>query len=326
MSTARKTDLAARQIVISRLINAPRELVFDVFASKDHLENWWGPRGFRNTIHELNFKPGGVWRFTMHGPDGKDYPNKVVFDEIKRPERLTWAHGSDVPEGKEDAQAFDSEVTFEDRGGKTLLTLRLTLATAAQRDETAKYALEGGNQHLDRFEEQLAIHQQPKTSELVLTRVVRAPAALVYAAWTEPKHLEKWWGPAGLEVKVQKLELKPGGTFLYSMKVPNGPTMFGKFVYREVVPHKRLAFVVSFCDAEGTILRHPMSATWPLEVLNDLTLTEFDGRTTLVLRGGPHNAEDAAVKTFMENFANVEKGFSGTFAQLEKHLADVQAG
>jgi hypothetical protein len=80
-------------------LNAPRELVWKAWTDPKHLINWFGPKGFTNTFHEIDIKPGGVWKFTMHGPDGTDYPNLVVFDKIVRPEYITYTHGSfDEPE------------------------------------------------------------------------------------------------------------------------------------------------------------------------------------------------------------------------------------
>ncbi len=86
--------LNAREIVSTRILDAPRERVFKAFADPDHLMHWWGPKGFSNTFHEFDFRPGGTWRFVMHGPDGIDYQNKSVFVEIVMPERIVFAHVS----------------------------------------------------------------------------------------------------------------------------------------------------------------------------------------------------------------------------------------
>ena len=98
----------------------------------------------------------------------------------------------------------------------------------------------------------------------VLERTFDAPRQKVWAALTEPKRLEQWWGPQGMKSKVAKLELKPGGTFLYGMAMPGGPTMWGKWVFREIAAPDRMVYVVSFCDEKGTPTRHPMAPTWPL--------------------------------------------------------------
>jgi uncharacterized protein YndB with AHSA1/START domain len=90
--TARTSSLAEattdREIVTTRVFDAPREMVFDAWTDPKHIGQWWGPIGFTTTTHEMDVRPGGVWRFTMHGPDGRDYKNRIVYTEIVRPERL----------------------------------------------------------------------------------------------------------------------------------------------------------------------------------------------------------------------------------------------
>jgi len=124
--------------------------VWDAWVKPEHVAKWWGPDGFTNTVHEMSVKPGGVWRVTMHGPDGTDYPNKIVFKEVKRPELLTYFHCDD---GDDAGVAFDSAVTFEEKGGKTLVTLRVTLASSQERERLIEEvgALEGGKQTLGRL-------------------------------------------------------------------------------------------------------------------------------------------------------------------------------
>jgi uncharacterized protein YndB with AHSA1/START domain len=145
---------ADNELVLSRLLNAPRTLVFDTFTEPRHINKWWGPNGFTTTTHEMAFEVGGRWRFTMHGPDGTDYPNLIVYTEIVRPERICYDHGDDVENA---APGFRVKVSFEDRGGKTFLTLRMTVESAAQLEEMKKFgAVEGGNQTLERLEQYLA--------------------------------------------------------------------------------------------------------------------------------------------------------------------------
>jgi uncharacterized protein YndB with AHSA1/START domain len=150
MNTDTGTD---REIVITRVINAPRERVFDVWLDPENKTHWWGPRGFRTTTYEANPVVGGYWRFTMHGPDGTDYENLVQYVEIERPARLKYIHGID----HENPDDFHAEITFEEEGGKTKVTLRLDCHTAEACAAKKKFgAIEGGNQTLDRLEAFLA--------------------------------------------------------------------------------------------------------------------------------------------------------------------------
>ena len=162
--------------------------------------------------------------------------------------------------------------------------------------------------------------EQESNKELRLTRVLNAPRELVFKAWTEAERLAQWWGPKGFKLNVARLDVRPGGEFLYSMSDNNGFEMWGKFVFREIEAPTRIVFVNSFSDKDGNITRAPFSATWPLEVLNTLTLTERDGKTTLVLSGGPINASEEEQNTFEGGRGSMEQGFAGTFEQLEQYL------
>jgi uncharacterized protein YndB with AHSA1/START domain len=144
-------ETADRVIIITRLFDAPPELLFKAWTDPRHMPRWWGPTGFTTTIHEADLRPGGVWRFTMHGPDGVNYPNRMVFEESIKPERLVYSQG-----GKEGAPAdFHVTVTFIPEGTKTRLTMRSVFPTLAARDFVVKkyHAVEGGNQTLDRLTE-----------------------------------------------------------------------------------------------------------------------------------------------------------------------------
>ncbi len=142
-----------REIVISRVLHAPRELVWEAWTNPRHVANWWGPRGFTTTIKQMDFRVGGVWEHTMHGPDGTNYPNKSVFKEIVPFERITYSHGG----GREDAQTqgatFVATWTFETMGPReTRLTVRMVFPSKETRDRVVRDfgAIEGGQQTLER--------------------------------------------------------------------------------------------------------------------------------------------------------------------------------
>jgi uncharacterized protein YndB with AHSA1/START domain len=129
--------------------------VFEVWTNPNHTAQWWGPNGFTNTIHEMDVRPGGVWRFIMHGPDGVDYPNKIVYKEVVKPERLVYSHGGDT---ENDPGQFQVTVTFDNQGNKSELTMRSLFVSKEERDKVVREygAIEGGNQTLTRLEEYLA--------------------------------------------------------------------------------------------------------------------------------------------------------------------------
>jgi len=153
---ARGATSETAELVFTRVYDAPRELVFDAWTDPKHLVQWWGPDGFTTTTRSIDVRPGGVWRFVMHGPDGTDYENRITYDEIVRPQRLVYRHG-----GGDDVEpvAFQTTVTFEADGGKTKLTMRMVFPSAAERDRVVeKYrAVEGANQTLSRLAKHLDI-------------------------------------------------------------------------------------------------------------------------------------------------------------------------
>lgn len=142
------------EIVMTRLIAAPRDLAFTAFTDRDHISRWWGPNGFTTTTTEMDVRPGGQWLFTMHGPDGKNYPNRVRYTEVRKPEFITYDH--DGGDGDDGTHSFKADITFEPEDGKTRVTLRLICASKEQREMMAKFdAIEGGNQTLSRLEDYL---------------------------------------------------------------------------------------------------------------------------------------------------------------------------
>lgn len=149
------TDTSDREILQTRLLNAPRELVWKAWTEIEHIQQWWGPDGFTTTTRTIDVRPGGSWIYTMHGPDGTDYPNRIDYTEVVKPERIVYAHGG----GEENALAdFDVTVTFEPEGEKTLLTMRMIFPTAEARNTVVRVynAIEGGKQTLNHLEAHLA--------------------------------------------------------------------------------------------------------------------------------------------------------------------------
>lgn len=144
-----------REIVITRVVDAPRMRVWKAFTTADALAQWWGPAGFTITTRAFEFKEGGDWIFMMHGPDGRDYPNRIRFTRIVEPERMEHDHGGDS-----DRVLFKAVITLEDLGTTTRVTLHSTFENAADRDLVVKEygAIEGGKQTLARLDHYLGTH------------------------------------------------------------------------------------------------------------------------------------------------------------------------
>jgi uncharacterized protein YndB with AHSA1/START domain len=151
-----QASIEGRELIVNRVLKAPRELVYDTWTDPKHLANWWGPNGFTITILEADIRAGGLWRYLMHGPDGADYPNRIDYIEVVKPERLVYDHGEDE---ENDPSRFHVQVTFERDGDKkTSLTMKSLFPTVEDlRIAVENYgAVEGAMSTLDRLEDLLA--------------------------------------------------------------------------------------------------------------------------------------------------------------------------
>ncbi|MGJ4746603.1 SRPBCC family protein [Leptospira sp. SA-E8] len=144
-------SLVGKEIIGVKVFDAPRELVWEAWTDPKQVAIWWGPNGFTNTIHEMSVKPGGIWRFMMHGPDGTDYPNHIQYIEVVKPEKLVYDHGDDA-----NPKQFHVVVLFEEEGPKTKITMRTTFSSEEEAKEIAKYAVDGLKETLGRLQEFLA--------------------------------------------------------------------------------------------------------------------------------------------------------------------------
>jgi uncharacterized protein YndB with AHSA1/START domain len=296
---------AGRSIVVTREFDAPRNLVFDAWTDSRHIGRWWGPKGFSITTHAMDVRPGGVWRFDMHGPDGANYPNKITYLEIAKPERLVYDHGDQGAPGY-----FRTTVTFAEQGGKTKLTMRMLFPSAAERDFVVKQynAIEGANQTLDRLGEQLG-----KMQELVTTRIFDAPRELVFKAWTDPERLQRWWGPKGFTNPVCEIDVRPGGAIRIHMRGPDGAVHPMTGVFHEIVEPERLVFTSSALDKNGEPL---------FEVLNTVTFAYEGGKTKLTLHASVSKVKAEAAP----HLAGMEQGWRETLDRLGAQVeAEVQA-
>jgi uncharacterized protein YndB with AHSA1/START domain len=296
---------ADREIVISRVFDAPRELVFDAWTNPERVGKWWGPKGFTTTTHSIDIRPGGEWLFVMHGPDGKDYDNQIVYDDIVKPDRIVYRH---LPTPR-----FQSTVTFTEHGGKTKVTMRTVFESPEIRNNVAKYAVEGGFQHMGCLAAHLGDKHQPlviglpSEREIILRRVFDAPRALVFEMLTKCEHVRRWWGPRSLAMVECEMNVRPGGTWRHVLRNPDGSRTVFKGTYHEIVPPEKI--VATECFDEPRL----GSPQWESTV----TLTEQDGKTTLTSRvvHPSVQARDGHLGSGME------WGASETFDRLAELLA-----
>ena len=163
---------------------------------------------------------------------------------------------------------------------------------------------------------------QDTEREFTIMRVFDAPREMVWRAFTEPQHMKEWWSPKGSTIVASKMDLRVGGTYHGAMRDPSGHVIWARFIYREIIAPDRVVWVHSFSDEAGGLTRHPMSPTWPLELLTTVTFEDAPaGKTKLTLRWLPINASEDEHKTFEAAHDGMRQGWGGSFDQLAAYLS-----
>jgi uncharacterized protein YndB with AHSA1/START domain len=159
------------------------------------------------------------------------------------------------------------------------------------------------------------------TSDFVVTGVFDAPREKVWRCFTEPERMKEWFGPKGSTVVESNMDFRVGGTYHGALRAGDGPVMWAKFVYRDIVPPQQLVWVHSFSDAAGGLTRHPLSSTWPLQLVTTVTFEDLGAaKTKVTLRWSPLDATSEEQKTFEAAHDSCRTGWSGSFEQLKAYL------
>ncbi|MCX6129427.1 MAG: SRPBCC family protein [Proteobacteria bacterium] len=306
------------ELNIDRVYNAPVKAVWDAWTDLEQVGKWWGPRGFTLTTHSKDLRPGGHWHYTMHGPDGVDYPNKTKYFEVETYSKLVYDHGGN----DEQAPLFRVTVQFNERDGKTHMAMTMAFASPEIAAESKKFIKKAsGDSTWDRLAEYLT-KQTTGQEQFVINRSFAAPIDLMYEMWTKPKHFAKWMGPTGATMEFIRSDLRPGGTSFYRMDAGGGVTMFGLVHYLEMQKPHQLVYTQQFADKDENISRHPFAPIWPETMLTRVRFTEEDAgitRVTLIWEAyGKVTPEELQV--FIEARAGMTGGWTGSFDKLEEYL------
>ena len=308
----------ASHIHLVRLYDAPLRAVWDAWTDPAQAAHWWGPRGFTLTTHSKDLRVGGTWNYTMHGPDGVDYPNTTVYFEVEPLAKLVYDHGGNADQ----PPMFRVTVLFDEVEGKTRMDMTMQFSSAeAARQARIFIKQAGGNATWDR----LAEHLEQRASHrdcFVINRSFDAPQAALFAMWTQPDQLVRWIAPAGFTARFLHADIRPGGGTLFSM-TGMGVTMYARAGYEEISPHHRIVYAQQFCDEHERVMRHPLAPTWPetMRITVDLH-AEGEACTRVTLTTdvvGDATAEEMA--TFAAGRASMTMGWNAAFDQLDAVLA-----
>ena len=149
------------------------------------------------------------------------------------------------------------------------------------------------------------------STQIKITHTFNAPREPVFKVLTNSEHLMNWWGPKGWTFKVSKLEFRPGGVFHYSQRPADGDVIWVKFVYSEMIAPEKIVYTSFFSDEEGNTVRAPFDANWPMEILNTITLSENEDKTTLTMIVAPVSPTEEEIKTFEDSKEMAQEGYSG---------------
>lgn len=314
-----KTKKETNEIKLTRTYDAPVKLVWDAWTDPKKAAIWWGPRGFTITTHSKDFRPGGIWHYTMHGPDGVDYPNKTKYLEIDNLKRMVYDHGGN----DERAPMFRVTVLFTDLKGKTRMDMTMAFDTVEAARISKKFiAKASGNSTWDRLGEYL--EKETKNQEkFFISRTFDAPLALMYKLFTDPNHLAKWVAPQGFETKYLKSDIRPGGSVFYMMFNDAGHKMYGITKYIELNGKDKIVYTQQFADENGNVSRHPAAPTWPETMMTTITLrAESDAETTVTIEWQPHGqVSTEELQTFVTARAGMTGGWTGSFDKLDEYIA-----
>lgn len=287
-----------REIVIVRVFDAPRDLVFRAWTEPERLARWWGPEGFSVPACESHPRPGGVLRIVMRGPDGIEHTMNATYREVVPPERLVVESGAVADDGTALLEGLTT-VTFADRDGRTEVTVRAEATALVPQAIAMLGGMEAGwRQSLQCLDDVLT---GTVDRQFVLTRVFEAARETVFRAWTDPEQIARWYGPGGFGLTIHEMDVRPGGAWRFTVHGPDGVDYPNDIVYDEIAPPERLAY---------THAEPPFRVT--------VTFDEFAGLTALTYRMVFGSAAER--DTVVERHHAID-GANQTLDRLGAHLA-----
>jgi uncharacterized protein YndB with AHSA1/START domain len=284
-----------QEVVITKIINAPREKVFKTITDPTQIPQWWGPRRFSTKVIKMSVMVGGTWRFLQYDEAGREYGFHGVYHDVRTPERLIY---TSEYEGMPGHIALYTD-KFEERDGKTIITSTVVFQSIEDRDQFMQWGMDAGTIEMtNRLNELLAkepikermevpMLQNIESSEcLTITRTFDAPRERVWERWTDPNQYMCWWGPKDFTSPYAKFDLHQGGKYLSCMQGPDGKKYWDTGTYEEVNEPSRLVYTDTFADEHGNTVPasyYGMGSDTPVEMSVQVTLEDIGGKTRLTI-------------------------------------------
>jgi uncharacterized protein YndB with AHSA1/START domain len=301
-----------RTLSTTRIFNAPIELVWKVWTTLEHLDKWWGPKGFTQTTFKHEFKVDGGWSFVMHGPNGVDYQNAMIYKEIIPLKKIVIRHES-LPK-------FNVTATFTViDSNKTQVDFKNVIDDQKACDAVKDFAIIGNIEHQMKFEAELGkLTGNEVPNEFVITREFKTDLNTMWKMFTEPEHMARWYGPKEIKTGHSEMNFCRGGYYHFSMIAEDGNESWGKLYFIDIVKNVRLIYLNTFSNAKGEITRHPMAPTMPAELLTTINFISTSEVTTKIeIKWYPINATPEEIKLFNEFHGSFKMGWTGSLDRLE---------
>jgi len=280
-----------REIIVTRAFDATRTMVFRAFTEPKLLKRWLlGPPGWELTVCEMDLKVGGAYRWLWrHEMSGNEMGIRGVFREVVPPGRIVHTERFDQEWYPGEALVISE---FVEQDGRTTLQLTLRYESVQARDIALKSPMESGMAAgYDRLDDLLESHATPAGSadktDLVLTRIIDAPVEAVWAAWTQPDLVMRWWGPDGFTAPMARIDFREGGTSLVCMHSPRFGNLYSTWRYREIEPKQRIEYIHNLADENGTNIdpgKIGMPPDFPIDQRHTVVFRAVDnGRTEVIV-------------------------------------------
>ncbi len=308
----------SNELKITRLYDAPVEIVWDAWTDPQKVAKWWGPRGFTLTHHSKDLRAGGHWHYTMHGPDGKDYPNKTKYLEVEEFKKLVYDHGANDQQGP----LFQVKVEFKAQGKKTQMEMTMTWPSAEIADQMKKFIKDaGGNSTWDRLGEFLT-STGDKREIFIINRSFDAPVETLFEMWINPEHVAQWLGPKGVSMHYFEQTIAEGKTSFYKMTYDTGVDMYGKMTYVKIDRPHYLEYTQIFCDENGKLSKHPHVPVWPDVMRTRVSFHEEEHNQTrvTVVWEPDGKVSQAEIDAFINMKGGMTQGWTQSLDRLEEYI------
>lgn len=282
------------ELIITRIFDAPRDLVWKAWTEPERVKKWWGPKNFTAPVSKIDLRVGGKYLSCMRGPDGKDYWSTGVYREIVPMERIVSTDsfadekGTVVPASHygmtgDWPMELLVTVTFEEAGGKTKMILRHEGIPSGMMRELTET---GWSESFDKLAETIVTSDRTRITaergkqEVIITRTFDAPRNLVFKTYTDRNLIPQWWGPKRFITTIDKMDVRPGGVWRFVQRDAAGGEYAFHGVYHEVLAPERLVATFEFEGTPGHVS------------LETATFEEHDGKTRLTGKSVFQSVED----------------------------------